>query len=820
MNLSFFVLLLVILLQTWSGDTLGSKEKNTAKATLSSSASSTLDKKTDKSTEKETIKTASKDKAKPPCEDDDNDGICNEDEVDEPVAKSSSDQAKSSKTTTATPSPTQKATPSCPDDDNDGICNDDEIDEVEETTTKPPSTKEKQTSKQDTSKVDKSKSIPSKDNKATPTASGKKSNVKSVPEKEQKVKKIVENLDEDDDDDGDDEDEEEEEEIVTVAVKKSQESKGKAAKGGTSNVKSSSQKEKKTPEKSGVKKKPEKAPVEDEDDEDDGEDDDEDDEPVVKNKKQVAATKKNTKQSQQKEKEKEKEDKKKSKSKKTSKRDSDEDDDEDEDEDEKVSSKKTDTKSEKPSKTSSSPSKTESKAKSSPEVSKSSSTASTTQQESNQTELSGKSHVDEILKLRKIGSKEDKSEQNLIMSLLKDLKKIYENSIKPLEQLYKYRGISSRLLSDAEIFSKPLVLLLGPKGSGKTSIVNYLLGLQNTPWQLNTGLSTSYPHFTLILHGDTFTKLSPTEVAADFTFSGLQKFGQHFMEHHIQAFKMPLDILQRMTFVDCPGFMDGMSGIIAKEPGKAIDTEVYQWLVDRSDVIYIVIDVNQLHLTSNLQSLYEQLRGREIRFLLNKADTVSHSEIVTVIGKLLWMLSPLMTGDTPPKVYALTTQMESYEPFLDEQEQEWLNDLSRQVSGLARVESHIAEVRRHAVRVRNHAKLVDCYLATYYIHKPLFIWGANSRKFAAEITENPDKYRVFSGALTTSLAQNVSRYDLPDPEIYKEFFRTTSLVDFKPLSATCSFFRGCPIDKLDVAIAYQLPDLVSKYKKLTKNKQQ
>lgn len=119
-----------------------------------------------------------------------------------------------------------------------------------------------------------------------------------------------------------------------------------------------------------------------------------------------------------------------------------------------------------------------------------------------------------------------------------------------------------------------MVLLLGPKGSGKTSIVNYLLGLQNTPWQLNTGkyltyklfiidnrlnhnfhhhnilsgLSTSYPHFTLILHGDTFTKLSPTEVAADFTFSGLQKFGQHFMEHHIQAFKMPLDILQRVSY--------------------------------------------------------------------------------------------------------------------------------------------------------------------------------------------------------------------------------------------------------------------------------
>lgn len=166
-----------------------------------------------------------------------------------------------------------------------------------------------------------------------------------------------------------------------------------------------------------------------------------------------------------------------------------------------------------------------------------------------------------------------------------------------------------------------------------------------------------------------------------------------------------------------------------------------------------------------------------------------------------------------------TASMESYEAFLDEQEQEWLNDLSAQVSGLARVESHTGEVRRHAVRVRNHAKLIDCYLALYYRHKGLFTFGSAARKLASEITENPQQYRVFSGAMSSGISQNVSRYDLPDPEVYKEFFRVNNLVEFKMLADTCSFFKGCPIDRLDKAIAYQLPDLVSKYKKLTKDKQ-
>jgi len=162
--------------------------------------------------------------------------------------------------------------------------------------------------------------------------------------------------------------------------------------------------------------------------------------------------------------------------------------------------------------------------------------------------------------------------------------------------------------------------------------------------------------------------------------------------------------------------------------------------------------------------------------------------------------------------------MSEYDVFIDNQEQAWLQDLSQQVSGLARVESHIAEIRRHAVRVRNHAKVIDCYLATFYKNKGLFTFGSSSRKLASEITENPQEYRIFSGTVAGQ-GTNISRYDLPDPSIYKEFFRTNSLIDFKPLSATCSFFKGCPIDKLDVAIAYHLPDLITKYKKFTKTKE-
>jgi hypothetical protein len=138
--------------------------------------------------------------------------------------------------------------------------------------------------------------------------------------------------------------------------------------------------------------------------------------------------------------------------------------------------------------------------------------------------------------------------------------------------------------------------------------------------------------------------------------------------------------------------------------------------------------------------------------------------------------------------------------------------LAKLIAGTSRVESRAAAIRRHAVRVRNHAKVVDCYLSAYYRRKPLFSFGQGAKKLAADITENPHNYNIFKGALA-GITQNVSRYDLPDPDVYREFFRVNPLLDFKQLSQTCSFFSGCAIDKLDKAIAYRIPGLVEQYKK-------
>jgi hypothetical protein len=60
---------------------------------------------------------------------------------------------------------------------------------------------------------------------------------------------------------------------------------------------------------------------------------------------------------------------------------------------------------------------------------------------------------------------------------------------------------------------------------------------------------------------------------------------------------------------------------------------------------------------------------------------------------------------------------------------------------------------------------------------------------------------------------NISRYDLPDPDTYRDFFKLNSLWEFPTLASTCTYFRGCPINKLDIAISYDLPELLGRYRR-------
>ncbi|XP_022661722.1 sarcalumenin-like isoform X4 [Varroa destructor] len=413
-------------------------------------------------------------------------------------------------------------------------------------------------------------------------------------------------------------------------------------------------------------------------------------------------------------------------------------------------------------------------------------------------------HIAEALGFALIGSDADREEEKLIAQILKDIKKIATDSIKPLEKSFRFSDISQRVLGDAEIFNKPMVLFLGPWSSGKSTAINYLLGTDNTRAALKTGPQPTDSFFTVVHYNeDGIVRESGLKMAGDWAFSGVNKFGQAFLSH-FRGIGLNHPLLQKVTIVDTLGVIDGRRF-------KDFSLEdVFQWFIDRADAIYVVFDPSKLEIGSDMKSMLDQLRGREqqTRFLLNKADLIEASEVTRVTGQLLWNVSPLLGSSDAPIIYTVSMINRPYLPgspaeYLKDQEEELLNHLKEVMD--ERVENTIMFARRHAVRVRNHAKLVDCYLDAFYKHKGMF---GNKKKVAEQIIKDPAKYRIFG---TISQSTNISRYDLLEPEDYAAFFKLNPLQDFPRLKELCGYLKGCPIDKLDRVIAYELPQLLTKY---------
>ncbi|XP_060028482.1 sarcalumenin isoform X1 [Erinaceus europaeus] len=412
--------------------------------------------------------------------------------------------------------------------------------------------------------------------------------------------------------------------------------------------------------------------------------------------------------------------------------------------------------------------------------------------------LRDRSHIETTLMLTEDKPSDDYS------AVLQRLRKIYHSSIKPLEQSYKYNELRQHEITDGEITSKPMVLFLGPWSVGKSTMINYLLGLENTRYQLYTGAEPTTSEFTVLMHGPKLKTIEGIVMAADSarSFSPLEKFGQNFLEKLI-GIEVPHKLLERVTFVDTPGIIENRK---QQERGYPFN-DVCQWFIDRADLIFVVFDPTKLDVGLELETLFRQLKGREsqIRIILNKADNLATQMLMRVYGALFWSLAPLINVTEPPRVYVSSFWPQEYRAdthwdlFLKE-EISLLEDLNQVIEN--RLENKIAFIRQHAIRVRIHALLVDRYLQTY---KDKMTFFSDGEMVFKDIVEDPDKFYIFKTILAKT---NVSKFDLPNREAYKDFFGINPIHSFKLLSQQCSYMGGCFLEKIERAITQELPSLL------------
>ncbi|XP_075254146.1 uncharacterized protein LOC142345735 isoform X3 [Convolutriloba macropyga] len=412
---------------------------------------------------------------------------------------------------------------------------------------------------------------------------------------------------------------------------------------------------------------------------------------------------------------------------------------------------------------------------------------------------------DYLRKTLHLNSNKQRLPKSLINTVTLRLKEIYHKSIRPLETLFKFEEMGLGSISEAVISAKPMVLFLGPWSTGKSTMINWFVGLPKAS-QLYTGSQPTTTDFTVVMAGDHPRTVEGIVLAADSKqpFAGLEQFGTQFLEK-FQGLEYPSQLLERLTLVDTPGIIENNRQKSKDSRGYPFN-DVTQWFIDRSHLIVLVFDPTKLDVGSELESLFARLKGKEsqLRLFLNKADSIPMQELMRVYGTLFWNLAPLMNTTEPPRVYTgscwwkeLQAKGINAELFLSE-EQNLLSDMNDIIEN--QLHNKIAMLRQHAIRVRTHALLVDRFL---------YMWNKNKQneKFnVQDLVEKPEKFHIFKYVQHHA---NVSKYDLPDPSKYKEFFDEHPLTSFRSLESLCSLFAGCPIEIIESAIRVELPNLLN-----------
>ncbi|XP_033111855.1 sarcalumenin-like [Anneissia japonica] len=394
-----------------------------------------------------------------------------------------------------------------------------------------------------------------------------------------------------------------------------------------------------------------------------------------------------------------------------------------------------------------------------------------------------------------------------VAEVMSALKHIYHKDIKPIEDLYEYHDFQGNYhLTDGDIDANPMVLTLGPWSSGKSTLINYILELdENGPHQ-PTGSEPTTSEFTILMHGNIPRKVDGTALVTDdrkpYTF--LANFGTGFLER-LLGYELPSDILKKVTFVDTPGIIENRR---QQERGYPFN-DVMHWFIDRADLILVVFDPTKLDVGTELESIFYRLKGHEskIKIIMNKADVLDTGELMRVYGALFWNLSPLINVTEPPRVYVGSFWSKQFKDdefknlFLHE---EYLLGVDLHMIVLNHVQSKISTIRQRAISARIHALTVHAYKQRFNQHSSSVY---NNERKKQEIFANPAKYSVFQLVLSNA---NVSRFDLPSSQSMSNFFRIHPLDSFQLLNSNMvsNLFYSCPLKLIETAIFGKLPDLL------------
>eukprot|EP00929_Paragymnodinium_shiwhaense_P097025 TRINITY_DN58801_c0_g1_i1.p1 TRINITY_DN58801_c0_g1~~TRINITY_DN58801_c0_g1_i1.p1 ORF type:complete len:645 (-),score=129.36 TRINITY_DN58801_c0_g1_i1:8-1942(-) len=333
-------------------------------------------------------------------------------------------------------------------------------------------------------------------------------------------------------------------------------------------------------------------------------------------------------------------------------------------------------------------------------------------------------------------------------SLLCELQDIYAQKLQPLERRLQFsRFYDSPDLSEAYFSSKPMILLVGGYSTGKSTLINKLLGTDYPGVKIGPEPTTD--KFVAVMSGASRQLVPGFALCSDPSkpFSHLERFGSSFLER-LEGAILPVDeapALESFTFIDTPGVLSGDK----QRVGRSYDFEgVIGWFAENADLVLVLFDPNKLDVSDEFRRCLEALgrSERKVRFVLNKANRLSGLDLVRVYGALMWSLSRIIT--TPEMVRAYVTSFsgqgedgkepvaadKSSESSVNEQhflqeEEALLQEVSQ--APLDNTTRKVNDLLRRGRKLRCHALIVN------QLAKSVGFLG--SRRKLREVTGDPDR---------------------------------------------------------------------------------
>jgi len=370
------------------------------------------------------------------------------------------------------------------------------------------------------------------------------------------------------------------------------------------------------------------------------------------------------------------------------------------------------------------------------------------------------------------------------------LKSVYKQYLLPLEKEYAFHDFHSPMLEDPDFDGKPLVMLMGQYSTGKTTFIRYLIDKDFPGMRIGPEPTTDTFH--VVEHGEEDGKIPGNVLAVDTKkpFTQLKQFGGTFLSR-FESSTTKSSVLKSVSILDTPGILAGEKQSL----NRGYDfTAVLKWFAERADRIILLFDAHKLDISDEFKQAIVSIREHDdkIRICLNKADMMSHQQLMRVYGALMWSLSRILGNPEVTRIYvgSFWNQPLQFAANRDlfEAEQE---DLFDDLQGLPRFATirRLNDLIKRARLAKVHAAIIS------YLKKQMPMIGKENKK--KDMIKKLDQ--IFAVIMRE---QKIPQSDFPDVNVMRKNLERYDFGKFNSLDPKM-------IEKVDKMLSEDIPRLMS-----------